>query len=140
MHARTRTARTLIGTALALVVCTVGVCAPPPGAADEEPIQRTVYGKTAPDERSGPGALLQQVVIAPGAKLPEHFHEGTQLATIRAGVLTYNVVSGEAVVTRAGGRTQTVVGPGVVIVAKGDALGRERFARALRLQRGSGRS
>ena len=29
------------------------------------------------------------MTIAPGAKLPEHYHQGTQVAHVIAGVLTY---------------------------------------------------
>jgi len=92
------------------------------GAAEKEPVQRNVYGQTAPPNAPGQQLYLQQVVIDPGAKLAEHFHEGTQLATIRAGVLTYNVVSGTAVVTRANGSTNTYKGPKVVTLRRGDAL------------------
>src|SRR5262245_10394123 len=91
-------------------------------AADKVPVTRSVYGKTAPDNAPGQEMYLQQVVIAPGGKLPEHYHEGTQLATIRAGVLTYNVVTGTAVVTRADGKTVRVKGKGVVTLRKGDTL------------------
>jgi hypothetical protein len=91
-------------------------------ASDKVPVTRSVYGKTAPDNAPGQEMYLQQVVIAPGGKLPEHFHEGTQLATIRSGVLTYNVVAGTAVVTRANGKTVNVKGKGVVTLRKGDTL------------------
>ena len=91
-------------------------------ASDKVPVTRSVYGKTAPDNAPGQEMYLQQVVIAPGGKLPEHFHEGTQLATIRSGVLTYNVVTGTAVVTRASGKTVKVKGKGVVTLRKGDTL------------------
>ena len=76
--------------------------APLAGAqSDKTPITRTVYGEAEPENAPGQSLTLQQVVIDPGAKLPEHFHEGTQLATIRAGVLTYNVVSGAVTLYRA---------------------------------------
>ena len=91
-------------------------------ASDKVPVTRSVYGKTAPDNAPGQEMYLQQVVIAPGGKLPEHFHEGTQLATIRSGVLTYNVVAGTAVVTRANGKTVNLKGKGVVTLRKGDTL------------------
>src|SRR5258706_8403994 len=123
MHARTRSTRLLAGTVLLLAACTVGLAAPVAGAAsDKEPIQRVVYGQTTANNAPGQELYLQKVVIAPGAKLVEHFHEGTQLATVRAGVLTYNIVSGEAVVTRPGGKPKTVSGPSVVTLRTGDTL------------------
>jgi hypothetical protein len=123
MHARTRTTRLLAGTVLLLAACTVGLAADVAGAAsDKEPIQRIVYGQTTANNAPGQELYLQKVVIAPGAKLAEHFHEGTQLATVRAGVLTYNIVSGEAVVTRPGGEPKTVAGPSVVTLRTGDTL------------------
>jgi quercetin dioxygenase-like cupin family protein len=42
--------------------------------------------------------VLSRVVIDPGAKLALHHHEGTQIARIEAGVLTYTVERGSAVV------------------------------------------
>jgi hypothetical protein len=62
------------------------------------------------------------VTIAPGATLPEHFHAGTQVAHIVAGVLTYDVVSGQATVTHANGKTQTVTAPATIKLRRGDAL------------------
>lgn len=118
-----RITRTRAGAMLVLLAAAVGSAAAVAGGAPStEPVVRTVYGTTAPVNAPGQELSLQRVVIAPGAELPEHFHEGTQLATIRAGVLTYNIVSGEALVTRAGGRTHTVVGPGVVSLRQGDTL------------------
>jgi hypothetical protein len=93
------------------------------GAASKPPsITRTVYGPTAPQNAPGQSLTLQEVVIPPGTALSEHFHEGTQLATIRSGVLTYNVVSGSVDVTRANGKTENVGGPGVVTLRKGDSI------------------
>ena len=121
-------ARSRAAVALVTTTCGIGIMfgASAAGAASssspKEPIQRTVYGQIAPENAPGQELTLQQVTIAPGAKLPEHFHQGTQLATIRAGVLTYNVVSGTAHVTRADGATKSVTGPGVVRLRTGDAL------------------
>jgi len=93
-----------------------------PSPAPKEPIQRTVYGPTAPANAPGQELTLQRITIAPGAKLPEHFHEGTQVATVRAGVLTYNVVSGTVQVTRVDGSTSLVTGPRVIRLRTGDAV------------------
>src|SRR5262249_30327109 len=73
---------------------------------------------------NGPGQelYLQRVTIAPGAKLPQHFHQGTQVAHIRTGVLTYDVESGTAAVTRANGKTETVNAPATIKLRPGDGL------------------
>jgi hypothetical protein len=115
------------GALLTVVVALIGVAAPAAGAASgaaskPAPVQRTVYGTAEPGNAPGQSLTLQQVVIAPGAKLPTHFHEGTQLATIRSGVLTYNVVSGTVSVTRKGAKSPTSVGPGVVKLRRGDTI------------------
>jgi quercetin dioxygenase-like cupin family protein len=44
--------------------------------------------------------VLSRVIVQPGAELQLHHHEGTQVAHIQAGVLTYTVKRGSAVVKR----------------------------------------
>lgn len=39
---------------------------------------------------------LSRVVIQPGAKIPLHLHQGTQLGYIQSGTLTYTVETGQA--------------------------------------------
>ena len=39
---------------------------------------------------------LARVVIQPGAKIPLHLHQGTQVGYIQSGTLTYTVESGQA--------------------------------------------
>src|SRR5204863_9093217 len=85
-------------------------------------VTRTPLGQAAPANAPGQALYLQQVTIAPHAKLAEHFHQGTQVARVISGVLTYNIVSGTAAVTRAGGRTEDVSGPNKVLLRPGDAL------------------
>ncbi len=85
-------------------------------------IIRADLGSTAPANAPGQELYLQRVTIAPGAKLPEHFHQGTQIARILGGVLTYDIASGSAVVTRADGKTETVDAPATVTLEKGDGL------------------
>src|SRR6185369_6848028 len=70
----------------------------------------------------GQELYLQEVRIAPGAKLATHFHDGTQIASIRAGVLTYDIVSGSTTVTRADGKVEEFTGPDSITLRKGDAL------------------
>ena len=128
MHQRlVSSSRARWGALLTVVVAAVGVAASAADAASgaaskPAPIQRTVYGTAEPGNAPGQSLTLQQIVIAPGAKLPTHFHEGTQLATIRSGVLTYNVVSGTVRVTRKGATSPTTVGPGVVKLRRGDTI------------------
>jgi quercetin dioxygenase-like cupin family protein len=46
---------------------------------------------------------LARIVIQPGAKIPLHYHQGTQVGYIQSGVLTYYVQAGQAkVMTGAG--------------------------------------
>jgi len=85
-------------------------------------ITRTDLGSALPANSPGQQLYLQRVTIAPGAKLPEHFHQGTQVAHIISGVLTYDVASGTAAVTRADGKTETVTAPATVQLRRGDGL------------------
>ena len=91
-------------------------------AKDEEPIRRVVHATTEPANAPGQSMTLQEIEIDPGAKLPEHFHEGTQLATIKAGVLTYEVVSGTVTVIRKDGSTETLSAPTTLKLRVGDSL------------------
>jgi quercetin dioxygenase-like cupin family protein len=52
--------------------------------------------------RGAPGRTLglSRVTIPPGGVIPLHHHEGTQVAYIRSGVLTYHVKSGSVKVRR----------------------------------------
>ena len=125
MHSPIGTARSRAAIALVIAACGLGLglgSSAAGAAPSKEPVERTIYGTTDPKNAPGQTLSLQQVVIAPGAKLAVHFHEGTQLATVRAGKLTYNVVSGTAQVTRAGGSIESVNGPDSVVLRKGDAL------------------
>jgi hypothetical protein len=91
-------------------------------AKDKEPIRRIVYGTAEPQNAPGQAMNLQQVEIDPGAKLPEHFHAGTQIATIKEGVLTYQVVSGSVTVLRKGGTPETLSAPNTVTLRVGDTI------------------
>jgi hypothetical protein len=92
------------------------------GSSSSNGITRTELGSASPANSPGQELYLQRVTIAPGAKLPEHFHQGTQVAHIISGVLTYDIASGTAAVTRANGKTQTVHGPATVKLRRGDGL------------------
>jgi len=92
------------------------------GARSNTGITRADLGSTAPANAPGQELYLQRVTIAPGAKLPEHFHQGTQVARILSGVLTYDIASGTAAVTRSDGTTETVKAPATVTLERGDGL------------------
>ena len=119
-RARRRAVVSAIGAIVAIGL--VGVATVAYAGDEKEPIRRTVYGTTEPQNAPGQSMTLQRVEVDPGAALPEHFHEGTQLATISAGVLTYNVVSGSVVVFRKDASTETVSGPAVVKLRAGDSI------------------
>ena len=100
-----------------------------PGAAASAQTTTTTTASRASSSRQGspanaPGQelYLQEVRIAPGAELPTHFHQGTQVASVRTGVLTYDIVSGSATVTRADGTVETYDAPTTIKLRKGDAL------------------
>jgi uncharacterized RmlC-like cupin family protein len=85
-------------------------------------ITRAELGDAKPVNAPGQELYLQRVTIAPGAKLAEHFHQGTQVARVLSGVLTYDIASGEASVTRADGTTRTVAAPATIKLRAGDGL------------------
>lgn len=85
-------------------------------------VTRTPLGEAAPANAPGQQLYLQRVTIAPHAKLAEHFHQGTQVARVVSGTLTYNIVSGTAAVTRADGKPEDVAGPTKVLLQPGDSL------------------
>jgi quercetin dioxygenase-like cupin family protein len=85
-------------------------------------VTRTELAEGAPANAPGQTLYLQEVRIAPGAKLPTHYHQGTQVASVRKGVLTYEIVSGSATVTRADGTTETFDAPAKIRLTRGDAL------------------
>jgi quercetin dioxygenase-like cupin family protein len=85
-------------------------------------ITRIELAQGVPANAPGQELYLQEVRIAPGAKLPTHFHQGTQVASVRKGVLTYDIVSGSAQVTRADGTVEAFDAPATIKLRKGDAL------------------
>jgi len=92
------------------------------GSSSATGITRTELGSASPANGPGQELYLQRVTIAPGSKLPEHFHQGTQVAQVISGVLTYDVASGTATVTRANGTTETVDAPATIKLRRGDGL------------------
>jgi quercetin dioxygenase-like cupin family protein len=59
-------------------------------------LARALHPRGAPGRTLG----LSRVVIPPGGKIPLHHHEGTQVAYIQSGVLTYHVKTGSVTVRR----------------------------------------
>ncbi len=95
---------------------------PKPAPAQGSGVTRTPFGEATPANAPGQKLYLQQVTIAPHAKLAEHFHQGTQVARVVSGTLTYNIVSGTAAVTRANGQAENATGPTTVLLQPGDSL------------------
>ncbi len=117
-------AAVLVGVA---VGATGGLVGPGVAAAAGKPttsngITRIPLGEATPTNAPGQVLYLQRVIIAPGARLAEHFHQGTQVATVTKGTLTYNIVVGTVTITDADGTTRDVVGPKVVRVRAGQSL------------------
>lgn len=89
---------------------------------DKNGITREVLASVLPPNAPGTALYLTRVRIAPGSPLPEHFHDGTQVARVVSGVLTYEVVSGVARVDRADGSSATYTGPASVKLRPGDVV------------------
>jgi quercetin dioxygenase-like cupin family protein len=66
----------------------------------EPTVTRTALGAGKPKGAPGRSLALSRVVIPPGAQLALHHHEGTQVAFIQSGVLTYTVESGSVKVMK----------------------------------------
>ena len=92
------------------------------GSSSSNGITRANLGSASPSNAPGQELYLQRVTIAPGAKLPEHYHQGTQVAHILSGTLTYDIAAGSAAVTRANGKTETASAPATVTLRRGDGL------------------
>src|SRR5262249_42868141 len=114
----------IAGAAVVAGTCTVRADASVPTATTtpSSGITRTVLAQASPSNAPGQVLTLQRVRIAAGAKLAEHFHEGTQVASVRSGVLTYNIVSGTAAVTRSSGKSEQATGPKTIELRPGDSL------------------
>ena len=101
-----RRARTLQGRWIALPACALLLLGGAIGwaaarSSAPEPVVREALAK-AKHPKGAPGRVLglSRVVIRPGAELALHHHEGTQIARIKSGVLTYTVHTGSVTVRR----------------------------------------
>lgn len=85
-------------------------------------ITREVLESVAPP--NGPGQALYgtRVVIAPGAEVAAHFHDGTNVARVARGTLAYEVISGSALVDRADGTQRTFTAPAELTLHEGDVV------------------
>jgi quercetin dioxygenase-like cupin family protein len=89
----------LAGAALLGLGAAIGWAAassPAPKAAKRLALAQSRHVRGAPGRTLG----LQKTIIPPGVKLPLHHHEGTQVAYIQSGTLTYTVHRGSAKVKR----------------------------------------
>jgi len=106
--------------ALAVLACAAG-----PVAAQDTDVAaptREELGEAQPRNAPGQTLYLQRVTIPAGAKLPEHFHQGTQVARVEKGVLTYDVIAGSVQITRRDGDTETISAPATTRIRAGESL------------------
>jgi quercetin dioxygenase-like cupin family protein len=92
----------------------------PPAAVPANGITRTPLGQANPTNAPGQTLYLQRVTIEPHSKLVEHFHQGTQVARVTSGTLTYNIVTGSATITRANGKTEELSAPKKILLHADD--------------------
>ncbi len=88
----------------------------------DQPAVREALGQTNPSNAPGQTLYLERVTVSPQSELPTHYHEGTQVAYIQSGVLTYVIVSGTAEVVRANGTEETFGGPITIQLHEGDHI------------------
>ena len=87
--------------ALALVLSGAAIGWAAHRAADPEPVVRQALAQSQhPKGAKGRSLGLSRVVIQPGAELALHHHQGTQIAYIKTGVLSYTVHTGQVRVRR----------------------------------------
>lgn len=118
----------LVAVAVVLLLGGAGALVARSGDGEPAPagVTRVRLGQASPANAPGQALYLEQITIAPGARLAEHFHQGTQIARVVSGVLTYNIISGTAVVTRADGRTEEATGPKEVRLGAGETVSETR--------------
>lgn len=111
-----------VGAAPAAATPATTVPAPVPGEVVRSGgITREVLAATEPTNAAGEAMVLLRVRIAPGVRVAEHTHAGTQILRLESGSLTVAVTSGTIPVTRADGTAETVTGPATVRLRAGDS-------------------
>jgi len=121
---RRRARRAIVGVTALAVTLVAGLTATA-GAADSSApptATREELGEAAPLNAPGQTLYLQRVTIPPGAQLPDHYHQGTQVARVVRGVLTYDVISGTVTIVRRNGSPETITGPTTVKIRRGESL------------------
>lgn len=93
-----------------------------PAASPVAGIVRTLLGAVAPTTADGQTLSLWHYIIPAGSALAPHTHPGFQVARVVSGVLTYNVIHGEATILRADGTTETGTTGQVLDVHTGDTV------------------
>ena len=88
--------------------------------ADAKPVREILASGDTPNA-AGNTMYLQRVTVPVGVSLALHFHEGTQVAYIQQGTLSYHVERGSATAT-IGGKTQTITGPADIELPAGSTL------------------
>jgi quercetin dioxygenase-like cupin family protein len=83
---------------------------------------RVELATARPTNAPGQQLYLQEVTIPGGVTLQKHIHEGTQIASVRSGTLTYVIESGSTLVTRADGTEEQFTGPTTIELQTGDSL------------------
>jgi quercetin dioxygenase-like cupin family protein len=83
---------------------------------------RVQLATALPTNAPGEQLYLEEVTIPAGVTLQKHVHEGTQVASVRSGTLTYVIESGTARVTRADGEQEDFTGPLTIELRAGDWL------------------
>lgn len=87
----------LLGAGAAAGAVVAGPSTPPP------PTYDSLARKAEPIGAPGRALGLSRVVIQPGAKIPLHYHKGTQVSYIQSGTLTYTVKTGGVRIMRGPG-------------------------------------
>lgn len=90
--------------------------------AEQVPVRRAELADVGPPNAPGQHLYLQEVEIAPNTRLATHYHDGVQIAAVREGTLTYNMLEGEVEVRRADGTTETITAPAVTELGPGDSV------------------
>ncbi|MEB3225975.1 MAG: cupin domain-containing protein [Synechococcus sp.] len=85
-------------------------------------VTRTVLAEGLPE--AAPNQILELVryEIPPFATLPPHIHPGLQIARVEFGLLTYSVVEGTALITKADGTQETLTAGQKTLLKPGDAV------------------
>jgi quercetin dioxygenase-like cupin family protein len=108
--------------AFAAVVALAGCGSDDDGGGAVTEATRVQLATALPANAPGHQLYLEEVTIPAGVTLQKHVHEGTQVANVRSGVLTYVIESGTARVTRADGAQEAFTGPVTIELGAGDWL------------------